>query len=193
MQTTGNLMKIVIVAVLLLSGFFLYPTIEKSMMTSDEINELKINDPNHYEYLLKHEINLGLDLQGGMHVLLEVDVAKLLERLANDIDDDFNAALKEVREKAALEDIDIISDFDDALENRGRNIARYYLGTDRKTKSDVLEFLYQQSNDGVKRAREIIANRVNQLGLQEPIVQVQGAVGLLRSWPASTIRRACVS
>jgi SecD/SecF fusion protein len=175
MQTTGNLMKIVIVAVLLLSGFFLYPTIEKSMMTSDEINELKINDPNHYEYLLKHEINLGLDLQGGMHVLLEVDVAKLLERLANDIDDDFNAALKEVREKAALEDIDIISDFDDALENRGRNIARYYLGTDRKTKSDVLEFLYQQSDDGVKRAREIIANRVNQLGLQEPIVQVQGS------------------
>ncbi len=41
------------------------------------------------------EIGLGLDLKGGMNVIVEMDVAQLLTALANTDDPDFNNALKE--------------------------------------------------------------------------------------------------
>ena len=174
MQTNTKSMKIIILSVLILSLYFLYPTARMFMMSEDEQMELQRTDAEQYEFLVKHQINLGLDLQGGMHVLLEVDVAKLLENLADNKDKVFYESLEDVSKIADVEDIDIISELDKRLTEKNINLARYFISEDRKTKDQVLDYLKGQSADAVKRAQEIISNRVNQLGLQEPIVQIQG-------------------
>jgi len=55
------------------------------------------------EYRAKR-IKLGLDLQGGMRVVLEVDVLKLIEDLAKNKDDVFAQVMKEVREESRKTD-----------------------------------------------------------------------------------------
>lgn len=179
MQTRSKFMKIIIAGVFLLSLYFLYPTVRMALLSEEGRQELMENDPVEYNYLLKHEINLGLDLQGGMHVLLEVDVAKLLENLAKNKDKVFYEVLNSVIESANNEDIDVIDAVDERLAARNINIARYYISTERKTRDQVLSFLKDQSEEAIKRAQEIISNRVNQLGLQEPIVQVQGKTRII--------------
>jgi len=49
-------------------------------------------------------VKLGLDLQGGMRVVLEVSTSQLLAKLANNPDDTFEEILKEAEEEAILSD-----------------------------------------------------------------------------------------
>ena len=78
-----------IFVVLLIAGYFLYPTVKWSMMSDTEKEQLKLENQKAYYALKSKTINLGLDLQGGMHVILEVDVKELLQRLATNKDETF--------------------------------------------------------------------------------------------------------
>ena len=53
-------------------------------------------------------IKLGLDLQGGMRVVLEVNTGQLLSKLANNPDDTFNEILKEAEEEASTSDESVV-------------------------------------------------------------------------------------
>ena len=78
--------------------YLLYPTIKFNYLMSPTAKEdLKIEDPKAYEKLLSNSIKLGLDLQGGMHVVMEVDVEELAKVLAKNKDDRFEEAWKEAR------------------------------------------------------------------------------------------------
>ncbi len=63
-----------VVIVLGLSIFFLWPTITLWGMNDEEIEQLKVDDPARYNELLDKSIRLGLDLQGGTYLVLEVDL-----------------------------------------------------------------------------------------------------------------------
>ncbi|MFA6614329.1 MAG: protein translocase subunit SecD [Endomicrobiia bacterium] len=69
---------VVTALLVILSGYFLYPTFEWSRMTEDEkaLAE-KTKDP-----ILGKALKLGLDLKGGTHLLLEVDASKLDEKVS---------------------------------------------------------------------------------------------------------------
>ena len=53
-------------------------------------------------------IKLGLDLQGGLRVVLEVDIIQLLDDLAKNKDDNFNAIIKEIRAESLTNEFPII-------------------------------------------------------------------------------------
>ncbi len=72
------------VALILLSVFYLYPTYKLNTMSEAEQTELKQNSPERYKWLKDKEINLGLDLQGGLNLVLEVDTSQLDEQSAKD-------------------------------------------------------------------------------------------------------------
>ncbi len=63
-----------VIIVLGLSIFFLWPTITLWGMNDEEIEQLKVDDPARYNDLLDKSIRLGLDLQGGTYLVLEVDL-----------------------------------------------------------------------------------------------------------------------
>ncbi|MFA6025630.1 MAG: protein translocase subunit SecD [Ignavibacteriaceae bacterium] len=137
--------------------------------TSDSI---KAADPSIREARLKR-IKLGLDLQGGMRVVLEVNTVKLLEKLANNPDDTFRNILESAGKEASLSNESVVNIIGRKFQEKGIRLSRYF-GTIRQEDSDILKDLKKQTEEAVTRAKEIIRNRVDQYGVSEPSIQLQG-------------------
>ena len=63
----------VILAILGASLFYLYPTYHLSRMTPEETRRMSLTDSEKLDAYQQRSIKLGLDLQGGMHIVLELD------------------------------------------------------------------------------------------------------------------------
>ncbi len=163
-----------IVLAVLLAVYLLIPTIKISMMSDAEEAALKKDDPQSLVNLKSKAISLGLDLQGGMHVLLEVDVKELLNKLARNKNKEFLDALKETSKIVSKSDENFISVFNGKLKEKNMNIARYYGNAERRTESDVIDYLDKQSTEAVDRSLDILRNRIDQFGVAEPTIQKQG-------------------
>ncbi|MBU8921968.1 MAG: protein translocase subunit SecD [Bacteroidales bacterium] len=80
--------KVIIVFVVLLGSlWFLYPTFRLVMMDPEERQALAVEYPEEYDKLEKKTIKRGLDLSGGMHIVLEVDDSKLSDEEKVDVVD----------------------------------------------------------------------------------------------------------
>ena len=97
-----------IVALILFSFWKIIPSIQYYSLSEQEKSE---KDPGYMEKLRSKALNLGLDLQGGIHLVMQVDTSGMEE---------------------------------------------------------------EEASDAVDRAMTVIANRVDQFGLAEPVVQRQG-------------------
>jgi SecD/SecF fusion protein len=167
--------KIIIIAIVLLVALYLlYPTYQYSALSEEQRDAMQINDKQSYLDLKAKSINLGLDLQGGMHVVLEVDIRELLDRLARNKTEEFTRILSETEAQVNITDEDFISVFRDKLAQNNLSIARFYSSTERRTESEVITYLRKQAEEAVDRSREILSNRVDEFGVSEPIIQKQG-------------------
>ncbi|MDP3150241.1 MAG: protein translocase subunit SecD [Ignavibacteria bacterium] len=137
--------------------------------TSDSI---KAADPSIREARMKR-IKLGLDLQGGMRVVLEVNTVKLLEKLANNPDDNFRKLLDAAGKEASLSNESVVDIVGRKFQEKGIRLSRYF-GTIRQDDAEIIKDLKKQSEEAVTRAKEIIRNRVDQYGVAEPSIQLQG-------------------
>ncbi|HUU29500.1 MAG TPA: protein translocase subunit SecD [archaeon] len=68
---------ILILAILLGSLYYLYPTIYLNRLAPEEKKRMSLSDPQGLKELEERSIKLGLDLQGGMHLVLELDNSKI--------------------------------------------------------------------------------------------------------------------
>ncbi|MCH8942295.1 MAG: protein translocase subunit SecD [Bacteroidetes bacterium] len=136
-------------------------------------DSIKASDPAIAATKLK-SIKLGLDLQGGMRVVLEVNTGKLLEKLAKNPDDTFRKVMAESEKEAALSNESVVEIVARMLQERGIRLSRYF-GSVRDEDSEIIDELNQNSEDAVTRAMEIIRNRVDQYGVSEPTIQRQGS------------------
>jgi preprotein translocase subunit SecD len=143
-------------------------------MTDAQKDKMKLDDPQGFMKLKSKTINLGLDLQGGMHVILEVDIKELLDKLAKYKNDGFIKALNETEEQVSQTDEDFITVFVQKLNANNLKIERFYANSDRRTEADVISFLREQTTEAVTRSLEILRNRVDEFGVSEPIIQKQG-------------------
>ena len=165
----------IIVFFVILFLYLLYPTIKFNyLMTPEDKAALELEDPKAYENLLENSIKLGLDLQGGMHVAMEVDIEELSKALARNKDSRFDEAWEEARELTSEDDIDFLTTLSDKLEEKGSDIARYYGTKSMKERDEILKYLREQSNEAVNRSLEVLRNRVDQFGVSEPTIQKQG-------------------
>lgn len=84
MQRTPLWLVLLTLFLIAFSAYSLYPTVKLWMMSDADHQALEENDPAALINLEKRAIKLGLDLRGGMHVVLEVDKSKLNENEAKD-------------------------------------------------------------------------------------------------------------
>lgn len=180
---------IFIVASILLSFYFLYPTYKdyqftkglRSLVGEDSVKYLDQNESAMREARMKR-VKLGLDLQGGMRVVLEVNVLKLLEDVAKSKDSLFEAILNETKAVGTTTDQDIINIFLSKFQAREVRMSRYY-GNIRDTDNDVISRLKSESDNAIDRAMEIVRNRVDQYGVSEPSIQKQGGTRIIVELP----------
>lgn len=166
---------------LILALYFLYPTFQAyrydkhltGISGADSLSYINANE-NDIREARADRIKLGLDLQGGMRVVLEVDVLKMLEQIAKNKDDQFTQLTSEIENEAKLSDEPIINIFRKVFDSRGIRLSRYY-GSLREDNDVILKRLGEEAEKAVDRAMEIIRNRVDQYGVSEPAIQKQGA------------------
>ncbi len=135
-------------------------------------DSIKIADPSILE-AKKKRLKLGLDLQGGMRIVLEVNTGKLLEKIANNPDNVFKTTLAESETEAAKKDESVVDILASKLQAKGIRLSRYF-GTIRQDDAEIISELKKSAEDAVSRAMEIIRNRVDQYGVSEPSISRQG-------------------
>jgi SecD/SecF fusion protein len=179
----------VILAAVVVSLVFLYPTFQdyqyrKKLASLSHADSIAYADQNQDAILsakLKR-IKLGLDLQGGMRVVLEVDVIELLDGIAKNKDDNFKAIVKEIRSLNTPNDESVIPLFGRKFAERGIRMSRYY-GNIRDADNAILAQLDGETAKAIDRAIEIVRNRVDQYRVSEPNIQKQGTRRIIVDLP----------
>ncbi|MCC5927573.1 MAG: protein translocase subunit SecD [Bacteroidetes bacterium] len=128
-------------------------------------------------------LTLGLDLQGGMHVTLELATPQLMRELAREFaDDEFEAVLRTATQISNENNTDVIDEFLREFERTDpeARLSRYFRSdadniTRRSSNAEVVQFLKNQRNAAVDRAIQIVRNRIDRFGVTEPSIVRQGA------------------
>ena len=150
--------------------YSLWPTIKYQLLSDTEKNNLSKDE---VEYLEKNTIKQGLDLKGGIYIVLEVDLPQLVNNLAKNKDKKFDIFLNDLKDGYTNNSVDFFELFDSKATNQDLKLPRYFI-TYGKTKNQIIEQLQFEANDSINRIIEIIQNRVDQFGVSEPTIQKQG-------------------
>ncbi len=133
---------------------------------------------------------LGLDLRGGIHLMLQVDMAGALDKRLDTLTSDIRTALrgKDIRGRTAREGGTVVMRFSAAqAQQAALAVIQDQFGADMQASSSTqgTDYLLTASikPDAVKRIQEsalkqnisTLNNRVNELGVAEPVIQQQGA------------------
>lgn len=195
----GNGFKIFLIVAFL--GYFLYelsPTLiwnleqkQIEQMPAAEAEQYKADNADKLSNLRENILSLGLDLQGGMHVTLEVGTPQLILELAGaDADDLLRQVVADARVAAAQNDTDFIDEMIAAFEAGDANarLSRYYRSdadniTRRSTNAEIVAWLKLQRDAALDRAIEIIRTRVDRFGVTEPSIVRQGSSRIIVELP----------
>ncbi len=180
-----------------LSLYYLFPTLQSYRLTS-QLERLEGEEREQFEQenytrirsAQERALKLGLDLQGGMHVGLEVRTDALISELATDKDDMFEEVLSAARVRLSATDQSMIDLFIDEFETRDPDarLSRYFRNaerdiTRRSTNAEIRQYLQSQADEAIDRAIEIVRRRVDRFGVTEPSIQKQGARRIIVEMP----------
>src|SRR5258706_875364 len=129
----------------------------------------------------ENEINLGLDLKGGMNVTLEVSLVDLIRSLSNySKDGTFNRALDEAQKGAVGSQKDFVTLFYESFRRLDPNarLSAIFATKDLQTRinlnssnDEVLKVIRDEANNAFDRTYQIIKTRIDKFGVTSPNVQ----------------------
>lgn len=141
-----------------------------------------------YEYIKRRELNLGLDLKGGMNVTLEVSVPDIIRNLSNNSQDPaFQKALQEAQKKyGKINNDDFITVFYKEYQkiNPSGKLAPLFQTPENRGKIDynasneeVIKFLRDQVDDAIANAEKTLRSRIDRFGVTQPNIRSLGNSG----------------
>ncbi len=127
------------------------------------------------------ELNLGLDLKGGMNVVLEVSVADIIKALSGNSDDPtFKKALELAKKEQKNSNKDFVTLFGEAFKKVDPNarLASIFLYefkdkgiTTNSTNEEVLKVIRQEAEGAIDRTFQILRTRIDRFGVAQPNIQ----------------------
>ena len=151
----------------------LWPSVKYQMLSLDEKEEMR--ELGTLETLENDIIKQGLDLKGGIYIVLEVDLPTLVSTLAINKDAKFERTIAEVRNSLKENtQQDFFTVFANSVSNNSLRLPRYYDVDYGAKPDDIVASLKEQADDAINRVLEILQNRVDQFGVSEPTIQKQG-------------------
>ncbi len=174
---------------------------EDQIRARDELNRLLGKDyivalnlaaatPDWLDSMGATPMKLGLDLRGGVHFLMEVDMAAAMEKMLSQQEDSFRLELREAKIRyrglsTGKDDVSVRLRNEEQLEQAKDLLAKNHPDMIFTANSNDNRYLLTAtySEDRLKEIRNyavdqnisILRNRVNELGVAEPLVQRQGA------------------
>ncbi len=146
--------------------------------------------PQWLRSLHANPMYLGLDLRGGIHLMLQVDMAGAIDKRIDTLGSDIRTSLrgKDIRGRTARDGNTIVMRFSTAQAQQAATVlVQDQFGADLGSVESVQgsDYLVTASikQDAVKRIQDAalkqnistLNNRVNELGVSEPVIQQQGA------------------
>ena len=142
----------------------------------------------------ERELNLGLDLQGGMNVTLEVSIGDLIRSLSNDNPDaTFGKAIAATNEKIKTSTKDYVTLFGESYKELDPNakLAAIFANASNKdqikissTNEEVLAYLKGEADQAIDRSFQILRARIDKFGVTQPNIQkLEGSGRILVELP----------
>ena len=171
MQKSLTPRYLIIGLILIWAVYALLPTWEYENMSEEKKEELRTL--GELEKTESRIIRQGLDLKGGMYIVLEADIPLLVTNLASMKDARLEKLIDNAREQSLSENQDFISVFEQQVKTDGLKLSRYYHEYGASL-DEIITSLNGEADDAINRVLEILQNRVDQFGVSEPTIQKQG-------------------
>lgn len=154
----------------------------------DSISAEKVFFGFTYKEIKEREINLGLDLKGGMNVMLEVSLPDLLTSLAgpNAEDKTFLHAMEVAKGNLSPTKTDFIDLFADAWEQTagGMRLSQVFGTYEMRDKikpetsnGDVIKIIRDEAESAISNSFNVLRNRIRRFGVTQPNIQKIGGTG----------------
>ena len=154
---------------------------------TDSISSEKVYFGYKFKDVKSKEINLGLDLKGGMNVMLQVQLEDLVKALAGENQTpEFNRALALAKERSVNSTSDFITLFGEAWNevSGGQRLAQIF-GTyemrdqikPESTDAEVLNVIQTEAESAVANSFNVLRNRIDRFGVTQPSIQKIGNTG----------------
>ena len=176
----------VIIGVIATGIYFINPTYELYSIKNDpELSDINL------DYLKDDAIKLGLDLQGGLYIILELDHKAYLLQSANpklsfDKKNELIHTISLAIEKAENDQNDVLSALQDIAQKQDIELKQYYSNLIRshqeKDNTDIIATLKNDRKQSMSSILEIMRNRIeshNQYGVGDPSIQQLGNARLV--------------
>ena len=146
----------------------------------DSLGTVKIYMWQDYRKCKEQELNLGLDLKGGMNVMMEISVADIIYALSGNSDDPtFREAMHQAEEQHLNSQKDFVDLFGEAYEKLDPNarLAPIFLYefkdkiTVNSTNDEVLKVIKDETTLAIDRSYQILRTRIDRFGVAQPNIQ----------------------
>jgi len=136
-----------------------------------------------YQECKEREVNLGLDLKGGMNVILEIAVEDIIRSLAANqflTDPVFTETMALAHDKKSNSQNDFVDLFAEAFEelNPGAQLAQFFMTPETRgeidfntTNSDVVTYLKAEAEDAIDNSYNVLRNRIDRFGVVQLNIQ----------------------
>jgi SecD/SecF fusion protein len=134
-----------------------------------------------YKEIKEQELHLGLDLQGGMHVVIEVSPVEIVRTMAgNTADPGFETAMKKAIEKYKTSNQSFARIFGESYKetNPGVQLSQIFGNTVNKgritfnsSNEDVIKVIDNEIEDAINRSFNILRTRIDKFGVTQPNIQ----------------------
>ena len=160
---------------------------EQQKWYTDSISNEKVYFGYKFKDVRSKEINLGLDLKGGMNVMLQVQLEDLVKALSgNSTEPQFHQALALAKSRSVNSQSDFITLFGEAWEEvtGGARLSQIF-GTyemresikPESTNAEVLSVIKKEAESAVANSFNVLRNRIDRFGVTQPSIQKLGNSG----------------
>ncbi len=160
---------------------------EQNRVFIDSISSQKVFLWNTYKECKAKEINLGLDLKGGMNVMLQVQLQDLVKAISgNSVNPEFQKALALAKERSVNSREDYITLFADAWKevSNGQHLAQIFGTYEMKDKitpassdAEVISVIRDEAESAVANSFNVLRSRIDRFGVTQPSIQKLGNSG----------------
>lgn len=160
---------------------------ESSRWYLDSISSEKVYLGYIYKSVKEKEINLGLDLKGGMNVMLQVQLEDLVKALSdNNQTPEFKEAIALAKERSVNSREDFISLFETAWKEVGggtplAQVFGTYEMRDKikpeSTDAQVIDVIRKEAESAISNSFNVLRNRIDRFGVTQPNIQQLGNSG----------------
>ncbi len=190
----SNLKTFSVLSVIIITLFFAVP----NFFSKEQLNSF----PN---FIPKQQVNLGLDLQGGSHLLLEVDTEEIIKERVENLNADVRRVLKKnnlnySNFKVSNESLKFVveglnSEIQKEISELSISNSQNILAMGDQTNLIITqeentiqinfteEFIKQSVSNAVAQSLEIVRRRIDELGTREPSIQRQGSSRIIIQLP----------